>query len=350
MTIGTKIKQLRFRASLTQEQLAEKLGLSAQAVSKWENSVAMPDISLLPELAGIFGVSIDDLFDLTVEQKFLRIQNRMDVQDDLEPDTFREYEDFLKDQAENGTDKQKAASLLANLYYHRMESFSRRAAAWARKAVLMAPEKKDCQWLLQKTEGAAAWDWDAAHHSKAIDFFKQVIESDTVEPKTPMPYYYLLDNLIADHRTEEAGEYLKVFAALPAANPVMVPVYEAAIALAEYDEKRADAIMEKALADLADQKDILFETAQYYARKCDYEKAIQYFEAFHTAGENSKPRFTDALESIAAIYEITGDYRKAAETRKRLLDCLKKEWGFSEEETIVREAEQEIDRLTKMIK
>ena len=69
MDIGTKIKQLRYRASLTQEQLAGKLGLSAQAISKWENSVTMPDISLLPSLAETFGVSIDELFDLTTEQK-----------------------------------------------------------------------------------------------------------------------------------------------------------------------------------------------------------------------------------------------------------------------------------------
>ena len=68
MEPGKKIRQLRFKAGLTQEQLAEKLGIGAQAVSKWENAVAMPDITLLPLLAEIFGVSIDDLFDLTVEQ------------------------------------------------------------------------------------------------------------------------------------------------------------------------------------------------------------------------------------------------------------------------------------------
>ncbi len=66
MELGKKIKQLRFKASLTQEQLAESVGVSAQAVSKWENSVAMPDITLLPKLAEIFGVSIGDLFDLSV--------------------------------------------------------------------------------------------------------------------------------------------------------------------------------------------------------------------------------------------------------------------------------------------
>ena len=46
-----KIRQLRFKAGLTQEQLAEKLGIGAQSVSKWENAVAMPDITALPLLA-----------------------------------------------------------------------------------------------------------------------------------------------------------------------------------------------------------------------------------------------------------------------------------------------------------
>ena len=47
MEIGIKIKQLRFKAGLTQEQLAEKLGIGAQSVSKWENSLTMPDITAL---------------------------------------------------------------------------------------------------------------------------------------------------------------------------------------------------------------------------------------------------------------------------------------------------------------
>ena len=72
MELGKKIRQLRFKAGLTQEQLAEKLGVAAQSVSKWENAVAMPDITALPLLAEIFGVSIDDLFDLTTEQRLNR--------------------------------------------------------------------------------------------------------------------------------------------------------------------------------------------------------------------------------------------------------------------------------------
>ena len=348
MDIGTKIKQLRYRASLTQEQLAGKLGLSAQAISKWENSVTMPDISLLPSLAETFGVSIDELFDLTTEQKYRRIENRMDVQDELEPDLFREYEDFLKEQIRTGDNAEKAISVLAHLYHHRLETYAGKAGAYAREAIHRAPEKKDCQWILQKAEGSVPWDWNIANHSRVIDFYKQVIAEDPIEPKTPLPYMYLIDNLIADHRAKEAEEYLRIYASLPAHKPFMVPVYESAIALAAYHEEEADQIMEKALMDYPDEKDLLFEAAQYYARKCEYAKAIQYYEASYAADADNKPRFTDALEGIAMIYEILGDYQKAAETQKRILEALKTEWGFTEE-TVIRETESEIGRLTKRI-
>lgn len=60
-TIGKRIMQNRKRLGLTQDQLAEKLGVTAQAVSKWENDQSCPDINILPELAQIFGISTDAL-------------------------------------------------------------------------------------------------------------------------------------------------------------------------------------------------------------------------------------------------------------------------------------------------
>lgn len=59
---GEKIIHLRKRRGLTQDSLAEMLGVTAQAVSKWERGESMPDVSLLPALARIFEVSIDSLF------------------------------------------------------------------------------------------------------------------------------------------------------------------------------------------------------------------------------------------------------------------------------------------------
>ncbi len=60
--IGKNIKNLRTAKGITQEALAEMLGLSYQAVSKWETGANSPDIAMLPKLAEIFGTSIDSLF------------------------------------------------------------------------------------------------------------------------------------------------------------------------------------------------------------------------------------------------------------------------------------------------
>ncbi len=77
MTIGTNIKRLRQNKGVTQEMLGEALGISGQAVSKWENESALPDITMLPHLAEYFGISIDELMGyklnaLTYKEQFVK--------------------------------------------------------------------------------------------------------------------------------------------------------------------------------------------------------------------------------------------------------------------------------------
>ena len=335
MEIGNKIKQLRFKSGLTQEQLAARLGISAQSVSKWENAVTMPDITLLPMLAGELGVTIDELFDLTTDQKLHRIENALEASGELPADVFKEYEEFLKDRLDQNEDKTRILSLLAHLYHRRMEADAGRVSKYAREAIMQKPEKKDCQWLLQMAEGQCAWDWNIENHADLIRFYMDVIKNDTVTPKTPLPYYYLIDNLLADHRTKEAAEWLDILSTLPAHRPFLIPVYRAHIALAEYDEAKADAIVEKAAAEFADDDGFAFEAAQYYARKCEYEKAIDYYERSWALEENSKPRFTDALEGIADIYEILDQRENAAKTYDRIILALKEEWGYADDDSVV---------------
>lgn len=68
MDIANKIKELRKKRGITQEQLANAVGVSFQAVSKWENNIALPDITLAPVLANYFGISMDELFDHNLEE------------------------------------------------------------------------------------------------------------------------------------------------------------------------------------------------------------------------------------------------------------------------------------------
>lgn len=60
-TLGKRIVANRKRMGMTQDQLADRLGVTAQAVSKWENDQSCPDITMLPRLAEIFGISTDEL-------------------------------------------------------------------------------------------------------------------------------------------------------------------------------------------------------------------------------------------------------------------------------------------------
>lgn len=66
LVLGENIRRFRKKMKMTQEELADKIGVSFQAVSKWENAQSAPDISLLPLLAEVFGCTIDDLFLHTV--------------------------------------------------------------------------------------------------------------------------------------------------------------------------------------------------------------------------------------------------------------------------------------------
>ena len=84
MTIGKRIALLRKEKGLTQEELANHMGVSPQAVSKWENDQTCPDISALPKLARLFGVTVDELLEGKTETTAVRVlppEQRRDIKD-----------------------------------------------------------------------------------------------------------------------------------------------------------------------------------------------------------------------------------------------------------------------------
>ena len=86
MTIGKRIAFLRKEKGLTQEELAQHMGISPQAVSKWENDQTCPDISALPKLARLFGVTVDELLEGKEALPAVRVlppEQRKDIKDML---------------------------------------------------------------------------------------------------------------------------------------------------------------------------------------------------------------------------------------------------------------------------
>ncbi len=91
MSVGTNIYTLRKARKITQTELAEKLGVSEQAVSKWENDMCAPDVSLFPMIADYFGVSIDRLFGFYLNSYEDEVKKIIAAADDSH-DTYKEIE------------------------------------------------------------------------------------------------------------------------------------------------------------------------------------------------------------------------------------------------------------------
>ena len=77
-TLGMMISSLRKEKGMTQAELAEKMGVTDKAVSKWERDLSFPDIKSIPKLAEVFEVSVDELMQVKTETKENMSKNKMD--------------------------------------------------------------------------------------------------------------------------------------------------------------------------------------------------------------------------------------------------------------------------------
>ena len=100
-TMGQIIKKLRKDRGFTQEELAERLGVTYQAVSKWENDIGMPDISLIVPLASVFDISTDVLFGMDRTTEYEDVNRIVSDADNVKVygnrDTYLEAYDILLD-------------------------------------------------------------------------------------------------------------------------------------------------------------------------------------------------------------------------------------------------------------
>lgn len=325
--IGGKIKTLRLARSMTQEQLAQALYVSAQAVSKWENGSSMPDIQLLPELSVTLGTSIDSLFSLTDESRFSRIDNMLWDKRFLTQQEFETEERFLQDKCQERETKPRATLLLAQLYCKRAREYQDLASPLARRALELNPDCKEAHNAIFDAENGAYLDWNATNRYRTIDFYKDFLAA---HPDNHNAYLWLLDLLIADGRCAEARGYLdKMHRLKPTYNDEF---YLGCILLQEGKHEEALALWEKMCAEHSGEWQSFVVRASELAKLARYDEAIADYETAMALMPH--PQFVDPAEAIAQICEIRGDYETAIRYYEKVIAIEQADWSEMQGEAI----------------
>ena len=323
MDIGKKIKTLRTVRGVTQETLAQELCVSPQAVSRWENGLAMPDITQLPALSVFFGVRIDDFFELSDDAQFRRIENMTEKEDFLDRADFDYAERFLKDRITLDPADARSCWCLADLYNHRAEGYQRKAAVLARRSLELEPRVKAGHSLLSYAEKGACWDWCSGNHRELIDYYHEFVRKN---PDYRSGYLWLLDNLLADGRLEEALETVRDMEKL--GYSYHVPLYEGHIAARMGDQETAEQLWKQMLDREPDSWIIWSTLGDARVKQCRYDEAAACFEK--AAALEPAPRYIDNWDSIGQIREIQGRWAEAAAAYENVLRIYREDWNTTE--------------------
>ena len=341
MNLGKQIKHYRTLKGARQDDLAEFLGVSAQAVSKWETEASMPDITLLPRIAVYFGVTIDTLFRLSDDEQLERIENALWQANRIDEQSFRHYAEFLRRCIDENREPLRARIALAQLYNHRAECDHRMADLLAREVVEIDPESHG-GWaaLIEANSGACGDEW-WDNSFELIEFCKNFLKSHA---DGYWVLYALIENMLRDKRYDEVGEYIEMLR--PRQHNGQCDFYTGDVCLARGQTELAIEHWNRGVAENSDRW-------QAWCSRADRMKKLGYFEEalsdyLHCMEIQQAPRLTDGAHSAAQLLEQLGRYEEAIAQRHLIIKILAEDYG-TPESGAVEEQQLEIARLEKMI-
>ncbi len=311
MNIGNAIKRLRMERKITQEEVAEYLGISFQAVSKWETGTTLPDIALLPEIAAFFGVRIDDLFSVDHEDELKRIDHILAYEKLSEQSYFyakRILEVSLQDDGNNVS----ALKLYARLHLKKTNDDLLEAGMMLEKAMKHSPLDEEIFGLYRQVRGGGVYkahsddDWFIRVCEPYAEKFPQNIRLMALltEAMIRAGYFGKAEKYIHQMQLEDDREYLR-------------KVYLGDLELAKGNLGNA-----KAVWDTVSAEDSMgqYEVGERFNRINEYGRAIACFRNSFCAA--TPPRALDAIFSLAFLYTKLGRKAEAVESWQLIIDTL----------------------------
>lgn len=280
--LSNNLRKLRQGKRLTQEYVAERLGVSAQAVSRWETGATLPDVLLLPEIARLYEVLVDDLFKADL-QEYGKLSNRLVG---VYCDTHKN-DDFMA-----------AAKEL-----ERME----------REGSMEAADYRSRTWLY----GTMA---ELCLRKVSEDFDKAM----ELSKETDINYYYEMKTSKVIHRVDNLGEgqqcideQLQAIKENPENAGEWVCLVTAYYWAKQYEE--CYRVVKDAIEKFPEDQPYMYCIAGHVCKELKkYDEAFVYWEK-HLELD---PVMLEALVAMGSCYEELGEYEKAYEAWMRMLDKL----------------------------
>ena len=338
LNLGSVIKRLRAEHSVKQEELADYLGISFQAVSKWETGTTLPDITLLPKLAAFFGVRIDELFSVNHDDELERI----DIMLQRETMTDQNYsyaKRILDGILRENPDDVDAMKRYSKVYLTKTNTDLLVAGKMLEKAMELSPLDEEVYSLYRAVRGGSEYK----QHSDN-DWFIRVCEPYARKyPQNYRLYQMLIEAMISKKYFERAEELLGG-AQFEGENKYMREVFLGDIALAKGNAQAA-----KDIWNTIPKENWLgqYEAGERFNRLNEYEKAIECFNNAYDA--QTAPHKMDMMYSLAFLYKKLGRFAEAKKEWECITETLISEYGVAEEDNDIAWAKDEIAQLEKLL-
>lgn len=292
-TLSNNLKRFRIARNLTQEQAAEELNVSSQTVSRWECNTTLPDVVILPRLAELYGVTIDDLFkenNSVYDNNAQRLGSVFEAS--LKPEDFlradMEYRNLLK----SGDYTTKDLRLYGILYQQMMYLCIRKAEELFDYVIADGPDRdSETYWAVRRQK--EYFLWEIGRNQESIDEYLPLVEKASSELQE---WLCLIHAYVLDGKIDTALQWI---------------------------EKANDIFAESAILHVW--------TGDLLRLNKQYDEAFFYWRR----AAEMEPDWFDAAYSMAECYEELGDYDKAYQTYLRIAESMERR-GFDVEANLPR--------------
>ena len=242
----------------------------------------------------------------------------------LNPATVETDRAFLLEKGRREKNNGEVYRLLADIEYQLSEEHRRAAQDYAREAISREPENNDAHSTFVQSSRGEWGAWYSTNHHELIGYYKKFVAD---HPNWRSGYMWLIDQLIADNRLDEAERYCDEMSAATETG-YRTAMYRGEIAWAAGRHSEALKIWDEMSREFADERGVWVSMGDYMARMGRYEEAKKHYRKSMEV-QTVVPRYLDGLTSIAHICEIQGDLDGAIAANEEELVLLREEWKIT---------------------